>query len=57
MKKYFVFADVHSFYDELMELLSARVKKDRKKVEKDCERDHWMSAKEARNYGLIDEVL
>ena len=43
--------------DELMELLSARVKKDRKKVEKDCERDHWMSAKEARDYGLIDEVL
>ncbi len=27
------------------------------KVEKDCDRDFFMSAKEAKEYGLIDEVL
>lgn len=27
------------------------------KVEKDCERDHFMSAEEAKDYGLIDRVI
>lgn len=42
---------------ELMSLLATKLNKTRKQVEKDCERDHWMSAKEAKEYGLIDEVL
>ena len=28
-----------------------------KKVEKDADRDFWMTAEEARKYGMIDEVL
>ncbi len=28
-----------------------------KKVEKDSDRDYWMTAKEALDYGMIDEVL
>lgn len=28
-----------------------------KKVEKDADRDYWMTAEEAREYGMIDEVL
>jgi ATP-dependent Clp protease protease subunit len=27
------------------------------KVEKDADRDYWMTANEARDYGMIDEVL
>jgi len=27
------------------------------KVEKDSDRDYWMTAKEAVEYGMIDEVL
>ncbi len=27
------------------------------KVEKDSDRDHWMSSQEAKDYGMIDEVL
>lgn len=27
------------------------------KIEKDCDRDNWMTASEAKAYGLIDEVL
>lgn len=27
------------------------------KIEEDCERDFWMKADEAKDYGLIDEVL
>ena len=26
-------------------------------IERDTERDHWMSAQEAKAYGLIDEVV
>ena len=26
-------------------------------VEKDCDRDNFMSAEEAKNYGLVDEVV
>ena len=28
-----------------------------KKVEKDSDRDYWMTAEEAKNYGMIDVVL
>lgn len=28
-----------------------------KKINKDCERDTWMSAKDAKEYGLIDEII
>lgn len=27
------------------------------KIEKDCDRDNWMKAEQAKEYGLIDEVL
>jgi ATP-dependent Clp protease, protease subunit len=27
------------------------------KVEKDSDRDYWMTSKEALEYGMIDEVL
>ena len=27
------------------------------KIAKDADRDYWMSAVEAKNYGLIDSVL
>ena len=27
------------------------------KVEKDSDRDYWMTATEAKEYGMIDEVL
>ena len=28
-----------------------------KKVEKDSDRDYWMTSEEAKKYGMIDEVL
>jgi ATP-dependent protease ClpP protease subunit len=29
----------------------------RDKVQNDMERDYWMNAKEAKKYGIVDEVL
>lgn len=42
---------------ELYEIIANHSGQDFKKVEEDSDRDYWMSAKEAKDYGMIDEVL
>lgn len=42
---------------ELYEIISQHSKRDYEKVQKDGDRDFWMTAEEAREYGMIDEVL
>lgn len=42
---------------ELYEILSKHSGVGIKKIEKDADRDYWMTAPEAKEYGLIDEVL
>ena len=42
---------------ELYEILSAHSGVDIAKIEQDADRDYWMSAAEAKEYGLIDVVL
>lgn len=41
----------------LSELLAFHTKQDIEKIARDTERDYFMSAEEAKAYGLIDEVL
>lgn len=42
---------------ELYEILAAHSGVSVEKIERDADRDYWLSAAEAREYGLIDEVL
>jgi ATP-dependent Clp protease, protease subunit len=42
---------------ELYQILSHHSGQPIEKIEKDSDRDYWMIAEEAREYGLIDEVL
>ena len=42
---------------ELYEILASHSGVGIKKIEKDADRDYWMTAPEAQKYGLIDEVL
>ncbi len=42
---------------ELYEILSLHSGVPVKKIERDADRDYWLTAEEARVYGLIDEVL
>lgn len=42
---------------ELYEILAAHSGQSYKKIEKDADRDYWMTSDEAVKYGLIDEVL
>jgi ATP-dependent Clp protease protease subunit len=41
----------------LNELLAGNTGQTFEKIEKDAERDYWMSGAEAKTYGLIDEVI
>jgi len=41
----------------LMEILAEATSKDVDQVTKDCDRDHWMSAQDAFDYGIVDKVL
>ncbi len=43
--------------DELYQILSDHTGQPLKKIEEDADRDYWMIAAEAKEYGLIDEVL
>jgi ATP-dependent Clp protease protease subunit len=42
---------------ELYEIIAEHSGQDFEKVSKDCNRDFWMTALEAKEYGLVDEVL
>ncbi|TVQ84091.1 MAG: ATP-dependent Clp endopeptidase proteolytic subunit ClpP [Bacteroidetes bacterium] len=42
---------------ELYEIIASHSKQDYDKIWKDSDRDYWMTAKEALDYGMIDEVL
>ncbi|RUA34409.1 MAG: ATP-dependent Clp protease proteolytic subunit [Bacteroidetes bacterium] len=46
-----------SVKEDLYNILSKHSGKSYKQVEKDSDRDFWMRASEAKEYGLIDEVL
>jgi len=48
---------IMSLRKELYEILSDHTGKSVKEVEKNADRDYWMTATEAKDYGLIDEVL
>ncbi|WP_026348822.1 ATP-dependent Clp endopeptidase proteolytic subunit ClpP [Psychrobacter lutiphocae] len=43
--------------DRLNRILSERTGQPLEKIEKDVERDYWLDAYEAKEYGLVDEVL
>ena len=43
--------------DELYQILADRSNKTREQIEKDADRNHWMTAAEALEYGMIDGVL
>ena len=42
---------------ELYEILSYHTGKSFKDIEKDSDRDYWMTSEEAKNYGIIDDIF
>ena len=43
--------------ETLYNIISAVTGQPYEKIEKDCDRDYTLSAQEALNYGLVDEIL
>ena len=43
--------------DELNEILAKHTSKPLPEIEKDTDRNYFMSAKEAKDYGIVDEVI
>lgn len=51
------FNEIQKLKTELYTILSKHSGKDYETIEKNSDRDYWMKAQEAKEYGLIDEVL
>jgi ATP-dependent Clp protease, protease subunit len=49
--------EIRKIKRELYEIINYHSGKDVKTIEEDFDRDRWMNAAEAKDYGLIDEVL
>ena len=49
--------EMNRAHDTLMQIIANHTGQDIEKVRRDCDRDYWLNAAEAREYGLIDKVL
>ncbi len=49
--------EIQKIKKELYEIIASHSGQDYKKVWEDGDRDHWMIADEAKEYGMIDEIL
>ena len=49
--------ETNKLYDQLLAILSKKSGQDIEKIKNDCDRDYYMSAVEAKEYGLVDSVI
>jgi len=49
--------EINSLKKELYEIISDRTGQTYEKVHKDSDRDYWMTATDAKKYGMIDEII
>jgi len=49
--------EINSLKRELYEIISEKTGQNYDKVFKDGDRDYWMSAQDAKKYGMVDEII
>jgi ATP-dependent Clp protease, protease subunit len=49
--------EIKKIKKNLYDIISYHTGKSPKQVEKDCDRDYWLTSDESKEYGLVDEVL
>jgi ATP-dependent Clp protease protease subunit len=49
--------EINKLKKELYDIISTHSKQPFDKVEKDSDRDYWMTAAEAKAYGMVDDIL
>jgi ATP-dependent Clp protease protease subunit len=50
-------AEIKKLKKELYDIISSHSGQTYKKVEKDSDRDYWMTSEEAKAYGMVDDIL
>lgn len=49
--------EIMKLKDELYQIIARHTGQDIEKVRQDSDRDYWMKSQEAKDYGMIDEIL
>ena len=49
--------EMQKLFDTYVGLLAQRTGKDEEQIRRDCDRDYWLSADEAKDYGLVDGII
>ena len=49
--------EIQKLKTELYQILAQHTGNTFKKIAKDSDRNYWMTSEEAKNYGMIDEIL
>src|SRR3712207_5821636 len=49
--------EIQRVKQNLYHVISEHTGQSIERVERDCDRDYWMIAEEAKEYGMVDEVL
>lgn len=49
--------EIQKLKKELYDIIALHSKQKFEKIQKDADRDYWMTAQEAKDYGMIDEIL
>ena len=49
--------EIQKLKDELYQILASHTGNTFKKIEKDSDRNYWMTAEEAKEWGHIDEIV
>ena len=47
----------NEYLNELYEIIAKHSNQDVEKIWKDADRDYWLTSQEAKDYGMIDEIL
>ena len=51
------YREINKLKKELYDIISQHSGQTYEKVEKDSDRDYWMTSEEAKEYGMLDEIL
>jgi len=49
--------EIQKLKKELYQIIATHSGQNYKKIWKDADRDYWMTSEEAKDYGMIDEIL
>jgi ATP-dependent Clp protease protease subunit len=49
--------EMNRLFDTYVDILARRTHRERDQIKSDCDRDFWMSATQALDYGLVDKII